>query len=361
MPLNKVYNREKNVLQAARERISFIFDEFENVHVSVSGGKDSTVLLHLVLQEAERRNRKIYVFFLDQEAEYNATIELMRVQMKHPLIIPLWYQVPIYMTNATSYEDYFLYAWGENETWIREKEENSIHAIDEDYPKRFYDFFPYIEKKDVNAAYLVGLRAEEGITRFRAVTKYAGYKGLRWSTISKTGANRFYPIYDWTWNSVWRFIYDFNIPYNKLYDLMFWQNYSVYKMRVSNLIHEKSYKCLKDLPRFEPETYNKLCDRIAGISVAARYASEKLVFNNKKLPSHYKCWKDFRDFLLENIPNEEQKAKFYARFEKQEQNERIYQAQVGQLLINDYENSRAFNTKKEEQTKKIKEKWMKIL
>lgn len=361
MALKKIYNPDKNVLQAARERISFIFDEFENIHVSISGGKDSTVLLYLTLQEAELRKRKIHVFFLDQEAEYQATIDIIKSQMNHPLIIPEWYQVPIYMTNATSYSDYFLYAFGEGEKWMRPKDKVAIHSITDEYPKRFYEFFPYIEKKDPSAAYLIGLRAEEGITRFRAVTKYAGYKGLRWSTLTDSGAARFYPIYDWPWNSVWRFIYDFNLPYNKMYDLMFWSNYSVYKMRVSNLIHEKSYKCLIDLPKFEPETYDKLCERISGISTASRYASEKLIFSNKKLPSHYSSWKEFRDFLLSNIPHPDQRDKFIKRFDKQEKNERVYQAQVGQLLINDYENSRSFDPKKEEKQLKIKEKWMQIL
>jgi predicted phosphoadenosine phosphosulfate sulfurtransferase len=357
----KKYNSNINCLEASRERMKFIFDEFEEVQVSISGGKDSTVLLYLALQEAELRNRKIEVFFLDQEAEYEGTIKVIREQMKHPLIIPKWYQVPIYMTNATSYTDYFLYAWGEGEKWMREKEPNSIHSISEEYPKRFYDIFPYLEKKNPNKAYLVGLRADESLTRFRAVTKKPGYKGLRWSTISETGANRFYPIYDWTWNSVWRFIYDFNLPYNKLYDLMFWDNYSVYKMRVSNLIHEKSFKCLKDLPKFEPDTYDKLCERIQGISTAARYVSEKLIFSNKKLPNHYKNWEEFKDFLLLNIPNAEHREKFVRRFEKQEKSERMFQAQVGQLLILDFENSRSFDTKKTEKTNKLKEKWMKLL
>jgi predicted phosphoadenosine phosphosulfate sulfurtransferase len=143
---------------------------------------------------------------------------------------------------------------------------------------------------------------------------------------------------------------------------MFMDNYSYYtKMRVSNLVHEKSYKCLVDLPKYEPETYNKLCRRISGIATAARYASEKLVFSNKKLPEHYKCWKEFRDFLLENIKDDGQKQKYLTRFAKQATNERIYQAQVGQLLINDYENSRAFNTTQEAKVKEMKDKWQAIL
>lgn len=360
MGLQKVYNRDKNVLQAARERISYIFNNFDDICVSISGGKDSTVLWALAVQEAELRGRKIHVLFLDQEAEYQASIDIVKHQMSHPNVIPLWYQVPIYMTNSTSYNEYFLYAWGEGEKWIRDKDRISIKEISEDYPKRFYEFFEWLEKRH-SWANLIGLRAEEGITRFRAVTKYEGYDGIRWSTKTKGGVVKFYPIYDWTWNAVWKFIYDYNLQYNKMYDLMYWDNYSVYKMRVSNLIHEKSYKCLKDLPKFEPETYSRLCERISGISTAMRYASEKLVFSNKKLPEHYKCWKDFRDFLLTNVPNEEHRKKFIARFKKQEKNERTYRAQVGQLLINDYENSRSFDTKKEEKTKKIKEKWRAIL
>lgn len=357
----KLYDTNKNTLKAARERISFVFDEFKDINVSISSGKDSTVLFYLCVQEAEKRGRKITAFFQDQEAEYNSSINLMQIMMRHPSVKPAWYQVPIYMTNATSTTDYFLYAWGEGEKWMREKDPLAIHSIKEEYPKRFYDFFRWYEKKNPDAAYLIGLRADESIMRYRAVTKHAGYKNLKWSTLDG-GIKKFYPIYDWTIHDVWKFIYEFNLPYNKIYDLMYQSNYSIYSgMRVSNLIHEKSYKCLVDLPKFEPETYDKLCQRISGIATASRYASEKLVFSNKKLPNHYKNWKEFRDFLLENIQNPEHKEKFTKRFEKQEQNERTYQAQVGQLLINDYENSRAFDTKKEERTKAIKEKWSQIL
>ena len=357
----KIYNLNKNVLEAARERVSLIFDNFKDISVSISSGKDSTVIYWLFLQEAIKRKRKITAFFQDQEAEYQSSIDLIRKMMQHPNVIPAWYQVPIYLTNATSYTDYFLYAWGEGEQWIREKDPLAIHEIKEEYPKRFYEFFKWYEKKDKATAYIVGLRAEEGIMRYRAVTKFPGWGGLKWSTISD-GVNKFYPIFDWTVYDVWKFLYEFNIPYNKVYDLMYMNNYSLYsKMRVSNLIHEKSYKCLVDLPKYEPEVYDKLCKRISGIATASRYASEKIVFSNKTLPVHYKTWQEFRDFLLTNIPNEEQRSIFIKRFEKQAKDERAYQAQVGQLLILDFENSRSYNTKRNEQVQREKDKWMKIL
>ena len=49
---------DKSVLQATKERISKVFDNFERYYISFSGGKDSTVMTHLVLDEAIRRNKK---------------------------------------------------------------------------------------------------------------------------------------------------------------------------------------------------------------------------------------------------------------------------------------------------------------
>lgn len=77
----QTYDRTKNVLEAARERISFIFDNYKNIIVSVSGGKDSTVLAHLALLEAHKRNRKIGLFFLDEEVVYQSTIDQIEYLM----------------------------------------------------------------------------------------------------------------------------------------------------------------------------------------------------------------------------------------------------------------------------------------
>lgn len=55
----------ENVLNAAQKRIEWLFDTFEQITLSFSGGKDSTVLFHLVAAEARRRHRKFNVMFLD--------------------------------------------------------------------------------------------------------------------------------------------------------------------------------------------------------------------------------------------------------------------------------------------------------
>ena len=69
----KTYNKEKNVLVAARERISYAFDNFEKITLSFSGGKDSSVMFHLVMDEARKRNRIVTIMLVDFVAQYKAT------------------------------------------------------------------------------------------------------------------------------------------------------------------------------------------------------------------------------------------------------------------------------------------------
>jgi len=126
-----------------------------------------------------------------------------------------------------------------------------------------------------------------------------------------------------------------------------------------SLIGEYVYEC--DLPEFEPETFNWLCKRVKGIDTAMRYGKEKQMYSNEKLPSHYKTWKDFRDFLLKNHPNKKQKERFEKRFANHPEREDVFKQQVGQLLINDWENITDVKTDQEQKRKEVKQKWIDIL
>ena len=117
----------QNVWDAALERMNRLFDEFENIVISTSGGKDSTVTMHLALQVAEERGRlPLKMMFLDQEAEYRMTIEYMRKAMADPRVEPIWVQAPIKLFNAASMSDPWLYCWRDGDEWMRPKEEISI-------------------------------------------------------------------------------------------------------------------------------------------------------------------------------------------------------------------------------------------
>ena len=70
----KIYNDE-NVLEAANKRFDIIFNEFDNYYFSVSGGKDSSVMIQLAVRKASELNKKFSVLYIDLEAQYKATIE----------------------------------------------------------------------------------------------------------------------------------------------------------------------------------------------------------------------------------------------------------------------------------------------
>lgn len=292
----------KDVVTAAKERVGYLFDNYDNIQLSFSGGKDSTVLFHLINEEAKKRNRKFYLFFLDQEAEYEGTIEMVEWAMSQPNVIPLWYQVPMFMTNSCSSEQLFLWAWGEGEQWVRPKNDLAIKSINKKYPKRFYKFVLWssnqLKQLKGRSVSIIGLRAEESPSR--RFVMFGEDNNLFWLR-RKHEPHKAYPIIDWSYTDVWKFLCENHLKYNRVYDKMYMLGRNLRQMRVSNLIHEKAYRCLVDLQEIEPETYDKLENRLKGVHCASIYAKENLMYSIKKLPSVFKTWKEYKDFLLDNI------------------------------------------------------------
>lgn len=356
---------QKNVIDAARERIGWVFDRYEHVYVSVSGGKDSTVLFELAWREAQVRGREVHAFFLDQEAEYASTIEIVRGIMSRPGVVPHWYQVPIRMTSAVSYEQDTLYAWGPGESWMREKDPLAIHSIDGDYPQRFYPFFDWFEGQMLpSGCSLVGLRAEESMNRLRAVIKSPGVEDILWSTRTESGNVKLYPIYDMSFDDIFQFFHEENVTYNRIYDFMHVRDpgEQIRKYRVSNLIHERAYASLSTLQDFEPDTYERLIRRLKGVHTAAIYAGESTVYAAKTLPKKFPTWRAYRDHLLATLPNDKREV-FAARFARQAaDNERVARGQCKQLLLNDHENALAIpNASGRAEESNWREKWRQIL
>lgn len=80
---------KENVYDSALKRIRYLFDEFPNIVVAFSGGKDSTVCLQLALIVAREKKRlPLKVAFIDQEAEWDTVIDYIREVMYNPEIQP---------------------------------------------------------------------------------------------------------------------------------------------------------------------------------------------------------------------------------------------------------------------------------
>lgn len=364
---------DKTVLEASKKRIKYIFDEFNNIIVSISGGKDSTVLAHLALQEAHKQGRKIGIFFLDEEVVYRNTVEQVEYIMS---LYPentnrFWLQIPFNLTNSTSFADGQVKCWeqAKKKLWMHPRKQENIlrktwshetKIADKNKGFGFYDVLYNFELSFKDTAFLVGLRADESLNRYRTMVKRKGYKDIYWST-KRAGTNfTFYPIYDWGFHDVWKYIGEQHLKYHKYYDFAYMKGKHINEIRVSSLTHEKSFKSIQDLPEFEFDTYEKLLKRIKGISFAQETAKDKKMFKVQELPKNFKQWRDYRDFLLLTYPDKEKKPIFEKRFKKHLNNEFVARQQCKQLILNDYENNFPIKNTEDPIVEKINY-WRKIL
>jgi predicted phosphoadenosine phosphosulfate sulfurtransferase len=329
----KLYSK-KNVLEAGLDRMRFLFDEFDNIIVNISGGKDSTIVFQLALHVAKERNRlPLKVLFLDQEAEWENTISYVRTIMEMPEVEPLWFQVPIKIENATSQFEGYVHCWGEGEEWLREKEPNTIHSVPF-ATDIFYDFFPDFMKHyypNQKACHIAGVRGEESPARLLGLTNAATYKWVTWGKKLKSGNEHynFYPIYDWSYTDVWKYIHENKLVYNKIYDYQYQHGITVNKMRISNLHHETAIHQLFYMAEIEPDTYNKLCIRITGIDSAVKAGAKN--FFVYELPYMFADWKEYRDYLLDKlIQNDKDREEFRKAFKQQEE---IYETDMGNKMF----------------------------
>jgi len=306
----KIFKKE-TVLDSALERIRYLFDEFPNIVIGMSGGKDSTVIFNLALQIAKEKNRlPLNVLWIDQEGEWIGTVDYVKKIMTMPEVKPYWLQMPMVITNnANSYERYS-YCWeeSEKENWIHQKHPISIkeNRYGTDRFKEIFDNVLRVEFGGVKTCLLGGVRAEESPSRLLTLTSIAKYKGITWGkTFSKKLDHyAFYPIYDWSYTDVWKYINDNNIEYNRIYDEFYRHGTIIKEMRISNLHHETSIHTLKIVQKIEPKLWDRLQKRIPGASSIKQLKNNSFICP-KKLPFMFKNWEEYAIHLADNIIQED--------------------------------------------------------
>src|SRR5262245_59337001 len=85
---------DKNVVEAARERILQVYHEFDLPIVSFSGGKDSLAMLMLVIETVRPLGKKPVVLFVDEEFVLGSTAKFVHFVVYESewasQITPLW-------------------------------------------------------------------------------------------------------------------------------------------------------------------------------------------------------------------------------------------------------------------------------
>lgn len=321
--------QDLNVYEAAKERIRLVFANFPRICVAFSGGKDSTVTLHLALEVAkELRRGPVDVVFVDLEGQYRATIEHVSEMFDRADVRPWWICLPINLRNASSVEEPFWCAWepGREQDWVRPMPKHPAVISDPSYfpfyryRMEFEEFIPAFNEwlsRDIPTAVLVGIRSDESLNRYLAVKQRARIKKRAWTASGeskpvqwsardhhKSRAVTFFPIYDWRFEDLWRYIGERDLAYNRLYDQMYRAGIAFSQMRICQPYGDDQRKSLDLYHRIEPETWFRIVCRVSGANFAARYSRQQLLGyrGGLGLPAHFGSWRAYSEFLLHSLP-----------------------------------------------------------
>ena len=349
--MRRVYSKTLNVYDAAQERLDFIFSNFDRVYLSFSGGKDSGVMLNLVLDYMRKNGitKKIGVQILDNEANYTYSLEFMHRILKAnlDLLDVYWCCLPITLPCTVSSYEIDWQCWGENDKhrWVRPMPDDDYVVNMSNHPfgdlfyenmnyDHFWEMFAEWYSQGERTANLIGIRTDESLNRFRAIMndRKESLAGRIWTKRNTEHVYNCYPIYDWRTDDVWVANARFEWDYNSLYDVFYMAGIPVSKMRVASPFMSESKSSLNMYRVIDAPVWSRLCARVQGANFVATYGKQ-LNYHSFKLPEGH-TWKSFVKFLLDTLPKESgenfkkrfiQSIKFWARVGRGLPNEVIEQ------------------------------------
>lgn len=313
----------KSVYAAACDRIDYIFKNFEKIYISFSGGKDSGVMLNIVVDYMRKHKikEKVGILFIDMEGQYSLTIDYIRQELikNADLFEVFWCCLPLNLRNAVSVFEPFWTPWDQSQRdkWVRPypdypciTEQNHQfpffrkHMEFEEFVPEFGNWYAGVKK----TACLVGIRSDESFNRFRAIAlKHKEMlSNINWTT-KISGAVRLYncyPIYDWKVEDVWTANAKFGWEYNKLYDLMYKAGVPLANQRICQPYGDDQRLGLNLFRVIEPQTWAKAVNRVSGANFGNIYSGNNILgYRRVKLPEGH-TWRSYTKMLLATLPDE---------------------------------------------------------
>lgn len=308
-----------DVAEAARHRIRYAYEEFDNIIVSFSGGKDSTACLNLTIEVAKELGRlPVHVAFFDEEAIPWETIHYVERVAALPEVELAWLCLPVRHRNACSMESPSWWPWAPEAEplWVRPMPEQAIT----------WDRFPgfIIEPPDARQAIpelnvhlpdlwgfrgttgvIMGIRAGESLTRRRAVSSdRADNFVIRYNDHGRVWA-KVYPVYDWTTEDIWTAPSKFGWDTNTTYDLLELAGISHFDQRCAPPYGEQPMQGLWTFKVCFPDIWPKMADRVPGAAAAARYATTSLYsFGDAPPKPSDLSWEEHIRALIEGHPED---------------------------------------------------------
>jgi len=279
---------QTDVLTLARERVRTLYDRFDRVAVSFSGGKDSTVALHVTLDEARLRGRlPLEVVFWDEEAIQPETIEYVARVRALADVALRWLCVPVKHRNACSRKHPYWHPWAPEDRakWCRPLPPGATTELAgfdrQAIPVCNALVFP---PSGGQVALVMGIRAAESLRRYRSVAKRVTDNWLAQDTHAKHVVLA-KPVYDWTTEDVWTAPRALGWDYNRAYDVMTAAGISRHAQRVCPPYGEEPLRGLWQYAQCWPELWEKMVQRVPGAATAGRYCQSPVYAHGERAES----------------------------------------------------------------------------
>ncbi len=298
-----------DVLEAAKLRIKNVFSNGLKIYLSVSGGKDSIVMMSLIydlIVAGEIDGSLLTVVFVDEEVIYDDVMRVCELWRKKYMLIGVkyeWFCIEHRNNNCfnalENNENFIPWDRYEKENWAHEMPDFAISDSPYLVP-RVENYQDFLARYCADGISLVGVRASESINRVQYLALINAQGG-----ISTKGV--MYPIADWKDADVWKYIKDRDLEFPDVYMRMYEAGLHKNQLRVCSLFAIDTARSLTVMFEVYPDLWEKVLKREPNAYLVRLYWDSEMFHRStskrQKLEEGEEDDKDYKALLFDVVNN----------------------------------------------------------
>jgi len=272
-----------DVVTAAKMRIQNVFDSFPRIYFSMSGGKDSLCVSHLLysmILQGSIDPKKLTVTFIDEEGVYPSMLKTVEEWRRNFLRVGAkfeWYCLPFKqvctLDSLSAGESWITWEPGKEDVWMRKPPDFAIVKSDLLHYAGEMNYQTFLFKRCRDGISIVGLRTAESFTRLQSISQM--------NTKENRNGN-FYPIYDWKDDDVWLYIKENGLDFPEIYMHLYEAGVSKRNLRLSAFFGDKTTQGLRWIAEVQPDLWEKIEKRMPNAYLAMLYWDSEMFARSSK-------------------------------------------------------------------------------